>query len=102
MTSSSKFVIIFATFAFSAAIIEAASKNQDDSEVAQNPKFNLPPRIGGIPALGSGVVAPPLIPKLPGNLGINGNRWGASLLPPLENVLGGLISGIPLIPVRHG
>uniref|UniRef100_A0AC34FX87 Uncharacterized protein n=1 Tax=Panagrolaimus sp. ES5 TaxID=591445 RepID=A0AC34FX87_9BILA len=92
---SSKFIILFATLAF-AAIIKAAliQEIQDGSEIAaKNPTFNLPPRIPAVPA--PAIVAPISAPKLPGNLGINGNRWGASLLPNLENVLGGLISGIP-------
>uniref|UniRef100_A0AC34G4P0 Uncharacterized protein n=1 Tax=Panagrolaimus sp. ES5 TaxID=591445 RepID=A0AC34G4P0_9BILA len=102
--SSSKFIIIFATLAFD-AIIEAAPIQEihEDSEIAaKNPTFNLSPRIPA-PVVGApAIVAPISAPKLPGNLGINGNRWGASLLPKLENVVGGLISGIPAIPARQG
>uniref|UniRef100_A0A914PHW7 Uncharacterized protein n=1 Tax=Panagrolaimus davidi TaxID=227884 RepID=A0A914PHW7_9BILA len=73
------------------AEIQQPELNIHASDVAANPKILLP-------RIGAGIVQP-LSPKpLPGNLGINGNKWGASLLPKLEGVLGGLINGIHLSP----
>uniref|UniRef100_A0A914PMI7 Uncharacterized protein n=1 Tax=Panagrolaimus davidi TaxID=227884 RepID=A0A914PMI7_9BILA len=74
-----------------AANVQQPESNIHASDVAANSKV-LFPRIG------AGIVAPPPQKPLPGNLGINGNKWGASLLPKLEGVLGGLINGIHLSP----
>lgn len=101
----SKSVVIVTVFAIMQIFVEARNlesqpKNPAASESeASNPQMVVP-RIGNaIPPSLPGVIPPvpvPSAPKLPGNLGINGNRWGASLLPKLEGLLGGLISGIHL------
>uniref|UniRef100_A0A914QS93 Uncharacterized protein n=1 Tax=Panagrolaimus davidi TaxID=227884 RepID=A0A914QS93_9BILA len=101
MTTLKPIVLIVAVSTIFCLIVEADIQEPESniraSNVAANPKVLLP-------RIGAGIVAPP--PKsLSGNLGINGNKWGASLLPKLEGVLGGLINGIhlsPSIKEQHG
>uniref|UniRef100_A0A914QZ59 Uncharacterized protein n=1 Tax=Panagrolaimus davidi TaxID=227884 RepID=A0A914QZ59_9BILA len=89
MTTFIVLIVTVVCFALTfAAEIQQPELNIHASDVAANPKILLP-------RIGAGIVPPK---PLPGNLGINGNKWGASLLPKLEGVLGGLIGGIHLSP----
>uniref|UniRef100_A0A914Q250 Uncharacterized protein n=1 Tax=Panagrolaimus davidi TaxID=227884 RepID=A0A914Q250_9BILA len=101
MTTLNSIVLIAFLSAILGLLVEAEIRqpelNIHASDVAANPKV--------LPRIGAGVVPPPPQKPLPGNLGINGNKWGASLLPKLEGVLGGLINKIhlsPSIKKQHG
>uniref|UniRef100_A0A914R5A3 Secreted protein n=1 Tax=Panagrolaimus davidi TaxID=227884 RepID=A0A914R5A3_9BILA len=99
MTTFIVLIVTVSCFALTIATnVQQPESNIHTSDVAANPKVLLP-------RIGAGVIAPPPKKPLPGNLGINGNKWGASLLPKLEGVLGGLINGIHLSPAikeQHG